>query len=45
LALVEVKVNAAGDLALSDTLVTIEKTGRKRPLARMESIKGVYGEH
>ena len=43
--LIEVKVNEAGDLALSDTLVTIEKTGRKRPLARLESIKGVYGEH
>jgi hypothetical protein len=25
--------------------VTIEKTGRRRPLARLESIVGVYGEH
>ena len=43
--LVEIKTNDAGDLAYGDTLVTIEKTGRRRPLARMESLKGVYGEH
>jgi anaerobic selenocysteine-containing dehydrogenase len=43
--LIEVKVNEAGELAVGDTLVTIEKTGRRRPLAHLESIKGVYGEH
>lgn len=41
--LMEVVINEAGELALGDTLVTIEKTGRRRPLARMESIEGVYG--
>lgn len=45
LKLVEVQVNDAGELALGDTLVSIEKTGSKRELARLESIKGVYGEH
>jgi anaerobic selenocysteine-containing dehydrogenase len=45
LALVEVNLNGAGELTLGDTLVTIEKTGRRRPLARLESIVGVYGEH
>jgi len=42
--LVEVKLNEAGDLASGDTLVTIEKTGKNSPLARLESIKGIYGE-
>ncbi len=45
LKLVEVQVNDAGELALGDTLVSIEKSGSKRELARLESIKGVYGEH
>jgi len=37
--------NQAGDLALSDTSVTIKPTGKRRPLARQESKEGVYGEH
>lgn len=36
--------NAAGDLAFADVKVRIEKTGKKRELARMESKLGVYGE-
>ncbi len=39
------EVNQAGDLALSDTTVTIKPTGKRRPLARQESKEGVYGEH
>jgi anaerobic selenocysteine-containing dehydrogenase len=35
--------NEAGDLAFGGMKVTIEKTGRKRALSRMESILGVYG--
>jgi anaerobic selenocysteine-containing dehydrogenase len=42
--LVQVTQNGEGQLVFGDTLVTIEKTGRRRPLARLESIKGVY-EH
>ncbi|MBI4927892.1 MAG: molybdopterin-dependent oxidoreductase [Anaerolineae bacterium] len=38
-------LNAAGDLALGDTLVSITPTGRRRPLSRYESKVGVYGEH
>ncbi|MBE0687058.1 MAG: molybdopterin-dependent oxidoreductase [Anaerolineaceae bacterium] len=38
-------VNQAGDLALSDTTVTIKPTGKRRPLARQESKEGVYGGH
>jgi anaerobic selenocysteine-containing dehydrogenase len=36
--------NAAGDLAYADLRVTIEPTGRRRPLATLESREGVYGE-
>jgi anaerobic selenocysteine-containing dehydrogenase len=43
--LLEVTVNDAGDLAHSDTIVTLEVTGRRRPLARAESETGVYGTH
>ncbi|MBW6473006.1 MAG: molybdopterin-dependent oxidoreductase [Anaerolineaceae bacterium] len=39
------EVNQAGDLALSDTTVTIKPTGKRRPLARQESKEGVYGGH
>lgn len=39
------EVNQAGDLALSDTTVTITSTGKRRPLARQESKVGVYEEH
>ena len=39
------EVNQAGDLALSDTTVTIKLTGKRRPLARQESKEGVYGGH
>jgi hypothetical protein len=41
-----VTLNDNGDLAFGSTLVTVEATGRRRPLARLESIDGVYGaEH
>ena len=36
--------NKANDLALGETLVQITPTGQKRPLARLESREGVYGE-
>ncbi len=36
--------NQAGELTISDTLVTITPTGRRRPLARQESRVGVYGD-
>jgi hypothetical protein len=36
--------NAAGDLALAGMRVSIEKTGRKQVLSRLESRIGVYGE-
>jgi anaerobic selenocysteine-containing dehydrogenase len=35
--------NEAGDLAYGDTLVTLKKAGSRRPLARLESRAGVYG--
>ena len=35
--------NEAGDLAFAGMKVKIEKTGRKLPLSRLESIMGVYG--
>ena len=38
------KYNQAGDLAFAATKVRIEKTGRQRPLARFESVMGVYGD-
>src|SRR5574340_1172873 len=37
------RMNAAGDLAFGSTKVSVEKTGRKRELARLESALGVYG--
>lgn len=36
--------NQSGELTISDTLVTIIPTGRRRPLARQESRVGVYGD-
>lgn len=36
--------NGAGDLAFADTRVTVAPTGRRRPLAVVESKDGVYGE-
>jgi hypothetical protein len=36
--------NGADDLAYGATKVTIEKTGRKQVLSRLESRMGVYGE-
>ncbi len=35
--------NEAGDIAFAGMKVKIEKTGRKKPLSRLESIMGVYG--
>jgi molybdopterin-containing oxidoreductase family iron-sulfur binding subunit len=37
-------INQAGELTISDTVVTITPTGRRRPLARQESRVGVYGD-
>ncbi len=37
-------LNGAGDMAFGATRVSIEKTGRKRPISRLESKLGVYGE-
>ncbi|MCL5611363.1 MAG: molybdopterin-dependent oxidoreductase, partial [Chloroflexi bacterium] len=36
-------LNEAGDLAFAGVKVSIEKTGKKHVLARLESIMGVYG--
>lgn len=38
------QTNAAGDLVFAGIKVNIKKTGKQRPLARKESILGVYGE-
>ena len=38
------KFNKAGDLAFAAMKVRVEKTGRQRPLARYESVMGVYGD-
>jgi anaerobic selenocysteine-containing dehydrogenase len=35
--------NEAGDLAFAGMKVKIEKTGKKQPLSRLESMMGVYG--
>ncbi len=36
-------MNEAGDLAFAGLKVSVEKTGKKRPLSRFESMLGVYG--
>ncbi|HEY5983521.1 MAG TPA: molybdopterin-dependent oxidoreductase, partial [Anaerolineales bacterium] len=41
--LLGLRMNGAGDAAFGSTKVRIEKTGRKRGLARLESALGVYG--
>jgi anaerobic selenocysteine-containing dehydrogenase len=41
--LVSQKFNEAGDLAFGGMKVRIEKTGKKRPLSRLEGVLGVYG--
>jgi anaerobic selenocysteine-containing dehydrogenase len=41
--LLSLTYNEAGDLAFGSTKVRIEKTGKKRELARLESKLGVYG--
>jgi hypothetical protein len=35
--------NEAGDLAFAGMKVKVQKTGKKQPLSRLESIMGVYG--
>ena len=35
--------NEAGDLAFAGMKVKVEKTGKKKPLSRLESLMGVYG--
>jgi anaerobic selenocysteine-containing dehydrogenase len=42
--LLGVETNPAGDLLYGATKVRIEKTGKTKLLARLESIRGVYGE-
>ena len=42
--LLGMQFNQAGDLVFANMKVRIEKTGRKRELARLESKIGVYGE-
>jgi anaerobic selenocysteine-containing dehydrogenase len=42
--LLALKFNETGDLAFAATKVRIEKTGRQRALARLESRVGVYGD-
>ncbi len=42
--LLGLRLNAAGDLAFTAVKVKVEKTGWKKPLARLESRLGVYGE-
>lgn len=37
------RFNDAGDLAFAGVKVKVEKTGRKQPLSRLESMMGVYG--
>lgn len=39
-----IRFNAAGDLAFASTRVKIEKTGKQHELSRLESKLGVYGE-
>ena len=39
------RVNTAGDLTFGSVVASITSTGRRRPLARVESKEGVYGEH
>ncbi|HVP30681.1 MAG TPA: molybdopterin dinucleotide binding domain-containing protein, partial [Myxococcota bacterium] len=41
--LLGLRLNTAGDLAYTALKVKVEKTGRKKPLARLESRLGVYG--
>jgi len=41
--LLNTQTNAAGDLNFASMKVTIKKTGRQQPLARLEGILGVYG--
>ena len=42
--LLGLKINGSDDLAFGATMVTIQKTGRQHPIARLESRIGVYGE-
>ncbi len=37
-------LNSAGELAFGATKVFLEKTGRKHPISRAESVLGVYSE-
>ncbi len=41
--LLSANFNEAGDLAFAGMKVRVEKTGKKRELARMEGKLGVYG--
>ncbi len=43
--LLPAEVNEAGDLVFGTVTASITPTGKRRPLARVESITGVYGGH
>ncbi len=43
--LLPAEVNEAGDLVFGTVTASITPTGKRRPLARVESIAGVYGGH
>lgn len=43
--LLDTAQNEAGDLAYAATRVKVTATGQRRPLSRLESKAGVYGEH
>ncbi len=43
LELITANFNEAGDLSFAGVKVHVQKTGRKYPLSRLESIMGVYG--
>ncbi len=43
--LLPVSVNAAGDLTFGTVVASITPTGKRRPLARVESKEGIYGKH
>ncbi len=43
--LLPVSTNAAGDLTFGAVVASITPTGKRRPLARVESKEGIYGKH
>ncbi|MEN4010708.1 MAG: molybdopterin-dependent oxidoreductase [Bellilinea sp.] len=43
--LLPASTNAAGDLTFGTVVASITPTGKRRPLARVESKEGIYGKH